>query len=259
MTPTAQITMTLERGLHVLRAFRAERAPLTNSEIVKRTGLPKATVSRLTTTLIALGFLRRVAGSTRFELAPASLRIGDTYLETNPVTDRVHPFLQELADQLNVSVALAVPDHLDMLYIAHRSSSRIATLRLGVGSLLPMGWTASGRAWLWGLRTDARNEYLESLKRADGARVAELERGIATAFQDLQTLGVCTSLGKYQRNAYGIALPVTVGRSATLMSLSCGAVELEPDMAAITARLAPVLKAAAADLVELLRDVDTRI
>ncbi|AGW93894.1 MULTISPECIES: IclR family transcriptional regulator [Cupriavidus] len=259
MTRPAQITMTLERGLHVLRAFRAERTPLTNAELVRRTGLSKATVSRLTTTLVALGFIRRVAGSTQFELASGSLDIGDTYLETNPVTERVHPFMQALADRLNVSVSLAVPDQLDMLYIAHRTSSRISTLRLGVGSLLPMGWTASGRAWLWGLRTDDRHDYLEALKHAAGARAGELERGIGAAFQDLQTLGVCTSLGTYQRNAYGIALPVTVGRSATLMSLSCGAVALEPDMTAITQRIAPMLKAAAAELVDLLRDTDAQI
>ena len=35
--------------------FRAARAPLSNAELVRRTGLPKATVSRLTTTLISIG------------------------------------------------------------------------------------------------------------------------------------------------------------------------------------------------------------
>ncbi|MEM5428684.1 IclR family transcriptional regulator [Cupriavidus oxalaticus] len=251
--------MTLERGLHVLRAFRSKRTPLTNSDLVRRTGLPKATVSRLTTTLVALGFLRRVAGSTQFELASASLGIGDTYLETNPVTARAHPFMQELADRLNVSVSLSVPNQFDMLYIAHRTSARIATLRLGVGSLLPMGWTATGRAWLWGLPADARASYLDALRQAAGPRADELDRGIATAFRELESVGVCSSLGKYQRNAYGIALPVTLGRSATRMSLSCGAVELAPDMAAITQRVAPALKEAAAGLAGLLRDVDTQV
>lgn len=126
MTPPAQITMTLERGLHVLRAFRAERTPLTNSEIVKRTGLPKATVSRLTTTLIALGFLRRVAGSTQFELAPASLHIGDTYLETNPVTDRVHPFLYHVAAARMQSVLQArVPAWPPALPEGHRARNGV--------------------------------------------------------------------------------------------------------------------------------------
>ena len=50
--------------------------------------------------------------------------------------------MQELADRLNGSVALAIGDHLEMLYIGYRISHRIATLRLGVGSLLPMGTTS---------------------------------------------------------------------------------------------------------------------
>ena len=38
--------LTVSRGLQVLRAFRGERNPLSNAEIVARTGLPKSTVSR---------------------------------------------------------------------------------------------------------------------------------------------------------------------------------------------------------------------
>ncbi|WP_439687773.1 IclR family transcriptional regulator [Cupriavidus oxalaticus] len=258
MTRATPVTLTLERGLQVLRAFRAERTPLTNSELVKRTGLSKATVSRLTTTLVSLGFLRRVAGGPRFALDAGALAMGHTYLETNPVTQLASPLMQALADRLKVSVSLAVPDQLDMLYIAQCTSARIATLRLGVGSLLPMGWTASGRAWLWGLAPDARRDYIEALKDAAGPRANEMDRGIQAAFDDLCATGVYMSDGNFQRNAYGIALPVKVGRRATLMALSCGAVALQPDVAAIRQRIVPELKSAALELVELLRDVDAQ-
>lgn len=39
MNPSSPVTMTLERGLQVPRAFRAERVPHTNGELVRRTGL----------------------------------------------------------------------------------------------------------------------------------------------------------------------------------------------------------------------------
>ena len=39
---------TLARGLSVLRAFRTSDDGLSNAEIAQRTGLPKSTVSRLT-------------------------------------------------------------------------------------------------------------------------------------------------------------------------------------------------------------------
>lgn len=247
----------MERGLQVLRAFHADRSPLTNLELSRRTGLSKATVSRMTTTLLRLGFLRREPGGARFALATAALGIGHTYIETNPVTRLVQPLLQDLADRLDVSAALAMPDQLDMLYIAQGVGAKIGTLRIGIGSLIPMGWTASGRAWLWGLPPDVRRAYIERLMQAAGPRAGELEHGLHAAFADLERNGVYLSLGNFQRNAFAIALPVKVGQAGTLMALSCGAIELAPDIPALRRRIAPALKEAAGEVVALLRDTDS--
>ncbi|WP_431824807.1 IclR family transcriptional regulator [Burkholderia sp. F1] len=255
MSQSSPVTLTLDRGLQVLRAFRADRAPLTNGELASRTGLPASAVSGLTSTLIDLGFIHRVAGGSRFELCPGVVGIGQAYLATNPVTPLAHPFMQQLADRLDVSVALAVPDHLDMLYVAHRSGARIAAPRMGVGSLAPMGATAIGRAWLWGLPDPLRRRQFAQLTEAAGPQADALAAGIDAAFADLRATGVCMSLGDHQRDAWSIALPVRVGVSKTLMALSCGAIEPEPDVAAIRRRIEPALKQAAIELTTLLRDV----
>ena len=68
-----QFATTLARGLDVLRAFGPNSLRLGNKEIVARTGLPKATVSRLTYTLTQLGYLRRNAHQNKYELAPQAL------------------------------------------------------------------------------------------------------------------------------------------------------------------------------------------
>jgi IclR family transcriptional regulator, positive regulator for flagellar biogenesis len=250
------VTLTVERGLEVLHAFRAARAPLSNAELVRRTGLPKATVSRLTTTLISIGYLRRVGGGRQFELSAGALSIGHAYLEANPVTRLVTPVMQKLADKLNLSVALAVPHRLDMVYIAWRASARIATLRLGVGSLLPMASTAVGRAYLYALPDAMREPLIAALLEAAGDDAGTVRENLEAAFEDLRQTGVCMSVGEYQRNAYGVAVPIVVGRTRTLMALNCGAVELEPDMAAIRQRVAPELKIAADTLSTILSDID---
>jgi DNA-binding IclR family transcriptional regulator len=247
--------MTLARGLEVLSAFHAERMPLTNGDLVRRTGLSRSVVSRLTATLIQLGFIRRVANGPRFELAAGVFGIGNAYLATNPVTRLAHPLMQQLADRLGVAVALAVPRHLDMLYIAHRYSMRNSTLQLGVGSLLPMGVTAIGKAWLWGLPEGARRDHVAQLLKAAGDRAPILSASFDAAFEELASTGVCTSVGGYQKNAYGVALPVRVGSLGTPMALSCGAVDPKPEVEAIRSRIAPALKQTAFDLTVLLRDV----
>ncbi|MFT3814917.1 MAG: IclR family transcriptional regulator [Acidovorax sp.] len=253
---TAGVTLTLERGLHLLRAFRAERKPLTNADLMRRTGLSRSSVSRLVCTLINLGYLRRAAGGKGLELAMGGLDIGMAYVHANPVTQRVHPLMQSLADQLNVNVALAVPDGLDMLYIACRTSAQLATLRLDVGSLLPMGATAIGRAWLWALPPPQRQDYLQAIARQAGAQAPAVVQRIGETFNELDRHGVCIVMGEYQHNAYGIALPLRVGSGGTLMALNCGAVGQEREPAAIRDRMGAELKRLAREIQELLRDVD---
>lgn len=256
MSDSPTVTLTLARGLQVLRAFRAARSPLTNAELVRRTGLSRSSVSRFTSTLIHLGYLRRVAGGPELELAPGGFGIGYAYAKANPVTQLVHPSMQALAERLEVSVALAMPDRLDMLYIAYRSSAQIATLRLDVGSLLPMGVTAIGRAWLWDLPPQQREKYLASILAQAGPDAGHLKQRIDVAFDDLHATGVCMAVSEYQHNAYGIALPIRVGRSGTLMAMNCGAVGLALDIGAIRDRMVPALKETAREVMTLLRDVD---
>ncbi|WP_369678970.1 IclR family transcriptional regulator [Burkholderia ubonensis] len=255
MSPSSPVTLTLDRGLQVLRAFHADRTPLTHGELASRTGLPRSAVSALTSALIDLGFIRRVAGDARFELGPNVVGIGQAYLAANPVTPLAQPFMQELADRLDACVALAVSDHLDMLYVAHRSGTRIATPRMGIGSLVPMGTTAIGRAWLCGLPDPLRRRQVAQLTEAAGPQANAIAAGIEAAFADLRATGVCLSLGENQRDAWSMALPVRVGVSKTLMALSCGAAEPQPDVDAIRRRIAPALKQAAIELATLLRDV----
>ncbi|MGE4244165.1 IclR family transcriptional regulator [Ramlibacter sp.] len=248
--------LTVSRGLHVLRAFRSSRSPLTNSELVRSTGLPKATVSRLTSTLLHLGFLRHVRGSREFELAAAPLGIGHAFIASSELLQVADPFLQELAERLGVSVALAVGDGLDMLYVAYRASHKVATLRLGVGSVLPMGTTSIGHAYLWGLPPEQRARQIEDLKKAAGSREAVMLRGMEESFSELFAGGACGVLGGYQRDAYGVAVPLRVGRDRTVMGLSCGKADVQPDLAAERKRIAPVLKNAATRLEELLAGFD---
>ncbi|MGE4238951.1 helix-turn-helix domain-containing protein [Ramlibacter sp.] len=77
--PRYKVT-SLERGLAVLRAMRDADGPLRNHDVVSRTGLPKATVSRLMSTLSTLGYLRRTDQGS-YVLRDQSARPGRAMLE----------------------------------------------------------------------------------------------------------------------------------------------------------------------------------
>ncbi len=252
----AASVLTVQRGMQVLRAFQSDPLPLGNAELVRRTGLPKATVSRLTTTLLHLGYLRHVPDGRRFELTVAPLAMGHAYAATSALVERAGPFLQALADRFEVNAALALPDGLDMLYVGFRAGQHTATLRYGVGSLVPMGQTAIGRAYLWGLPPRERQRLVATLLRQAGAQAGQTEAGIAQAFDELDRTGLCGVFGTFRRYTFGIALPVRIGREGTLMAMSFGNVTLDSSAARETRRLGPTLLAAAPELETLLADLD---
>lgn len=216
--------LTVRRGIEVIRAFRAARVALGNADIVKRTQIPKASVSRITSTLVSLGLLVRVPGTRKFQLGTRPLSIGQAYLDASPMTRLVTPVMQALADELGVSSALATRAGLQMLYVAYRKSENISTLRLGVGSLLPLDVTSVGRAYLWGMPELERDRVIEQIRLASGDRAEQRLKGISDAFNDLCRYGICMSIVEYQPDAFGVAVPVHLGQSRTLMTLNAGAV-----------------------------------
>lgn len=247
---------TVERGMQVLRAFRCERVPVGNAELVRRTGLSKATVSRLTSTLVQLGFLRHASSGRGFELAAGALGIGHAFVAGSELLRRATPLMQALADRLGVSTALGVQDGLNMLYVAYRVSPHVATLRMGLGSVLPMASTAIGRAYLWGLDDVERQRLLTALKRGLGTQWPALEAGIHDSFHQLEKTGTCAVMGGYQRDAYAVALPLRVGWQRLPMAMSCGKAMLGPNLAAVHKQLTPVLRDAAARIESLMADLD---
>jgi DNA-binding IclR family transcriptional regulator len=251
--------LTVERGLQVLRAFKSDGAPLGNSELVRRTRLSKATVSRLTSTLLQLGYVRHVPGSREFQLAAGPVGVGHAFIAGSELLQTAQPFMQSLADRLGVSVALGLGDGLDMLYVAYRASHRVATLRLGVGSVLPMGTTSIGHAYLWALAPTEQKRLIKALRIEAGPRAAEVEAAIRQSFADLERTGTCGVLGGFQRGAYGVSLPVFVGRERFVMGLSCGKAEVQPNLASERKRISPVLKEAAVQFEELLAGFDEPI
>ena len=204
---------TVARGLEVLRAFRSEPTPLSNAELVKRTGVSKAAVSRLTSTLLQVGYLRRAVDGRQFEVAAGTLAVGHSFVSNSELLAIANPLLQTLANRMEVSAAIAVPNGSDMLYIAYRASVKISTLRYGVGSVLPMGMSAIGRAYLWSLPESERAPLIKLLARSAAlGQWPVMESGIREAFEQLAEVGTCAVQGAFNRTTYAVALPVRVGR-----------------------------------------------
>lgn len=97
-TKDRNIVTAVSRGLSILSAFSPRDVWLGNSEIAERTGLPKPTVSRLTETLMRLGYLHHSSRRRQYRLGVAVLTLGYAVLGDLDVRKVARPAMQALAD-----------------------------------------------------------------------------------------------------------------------------------------------------------------
>ena len=219
--PDRMFVNALARGLEVLRVFDPSDGALGNNEIAKRTGIPKPTVSRLAWTLTKLGYLIYLPETRRYQLGPAGLSLGYAILSRLQVRNVARPFMQQLSDEIGASVAIGMRDRLEMLYIAYTHAESSMTLRLNVGTRIPLGSTAMGRAFLAAIPDTERSYLMQSLERKSPAEWPRMKNRIEAALTDVDRKGFCTSFGEWQRGVNAIAAPLKVRDE--IFAISCGA------------------------------------
>ncbi|MHC5797134.1 IclR family transcriptional regulator domain-containing protein [Lacisediminihabitans sp. FW035] len=134
------------RGLSVIRAFDADHAELSLSEVGRRASLPPAAARRFLHTLLALGYVR--TEGRLFALTPRVLELGFSYLSALSLPDIVQPHLELLSRQVGQSVSAAVIDGTDIVYVARVPTKRIMNVRITIGTRFPAYATSTGRVLL---------------------------------------------------------------------------------------------------------------
>lgn len=149
----------LERGIAILRAFRPGIDLLGNSELAERTGLPRATISRLTQTLTLVGMLDYCQSARAYRLAAPVLSLAHAMRSASPVLKVAYPSMQQLSQELGVNVGLATADQYDMVYLESIRHNQQQSLRsIVAGQRVPIALTTLGRAYLAVLPQEQRTE-----------------------------------------------------------------------------------------------------
>ena len=238
----------LARGLQLLRCFRSGEELLGNQQLAERCGLPKSTVTRLTYTLTRLGYLHHntQTGHTghagRYRLGLAALGIGGATLARLEVREKSRPVMQALADATGTQLALTVRDELAMLYVETcRPDNILLLLVLDVGSRIPLGLTAAGRACLAGMDAAHRHPLVARLQALDAAGWPATARGIRQAQVELAELGCCSSFGDWKPEIHGIAVPLALGNGLPDMVMSAAGPATSRSAASYLAEVRPRL------------------
>ena len=203
------LNRSLERGVEILRAFRPGADLLGNGEIAERTGLSRATVSRLTQTLVETGLLEHDRARRAYRLAAPVLSFAHAMRSGSPVLNAAAPLMRALAEKLRINVGLAVADRGEMVYLESvRYNRRVALRNVVAGQRVPMEVTSLGRAYL-AVAPDAQRRTLLSLFRgrrpADWAR---LRAEIQAARSSVEQHGYCSA--SWQPEVVAVAAPLVL-------------------------------------------------
>lgn len=199
----------LERGILVLRAFRPGSDLLSNGELAERTGLPRATVSRLAQTLVGTGMLEHDAARRAYRLAAPVLSLAHAMRSCSVVLDVAAPLMRAEAAKLHVNVGLAVADQADMVYLESvRYNSKVSLRTVVVGQRIPMELTSLGRAYLAVADDVRRRALLDQFKGRQRSDWPRIEKEIAQAAESIGRLGFCAA--SWQPEVVALATPVLI-------------------------------------------------
>jgi len=133
----------LERGLAVLRAVCASPdEPVRPGDLARATGLARSTVDRVISTLIRLDYLR--GEGREVALAPRAMELGRAYLAASGLPQLLEPLALRLADELDESVSVAVPDRGHARFVVQITRRRTMSLVFRIGDWLPVERCAAG-------------------------------------------------------------------------------------------------------------------
>lgn len=202
----------IERGLAVLAAFHVGDDWLGNQEIAQRTGVPKATITRLTQTLTGEGFLNHSAQLRKYRLAAAVLGLGFATIENSEVCAIARPLMQKLADDCGVFVSLAGRDGLDIVLLENcHSATNMATLALNAGARLPITSSPVGLALLSGLPKEERDYLVDRIRlRYEREYRVTLRQRVAKAVEQVSHKGYCASVGDWGVDLVVAAAPLNI-------------------------------------------------
>jgi len=213
---------TVAHGMAVLQCFRMAEPALSNKDLAERTGLSKATISRLTYTLALKGLLLYDGQLRRYRLGAGILSLAHPMLSGIRLRQMARPFMRALADRCEGSVSLGLYDNLHMVYLETSRGHEAIGFRPDIGARLPLLGSAMGRAWLANASSTMRKSVLQQIRSEDDWQMQTHGAAWRRAQRDWNNKGYCLSFGDWQADVHAVAVALPVPIFGEHLVFNCG-------------------------------------
>ena len=240
----------LARGLAVINAFSQQRPQQSISQLSLKTEIPRAAVRRCLLTLARLGYVGHDPERRTFMLRPKVLSLGYAYLSSIPLVTMAQPVLDRLSQSLHESSSVAVLEGGEIAYVARsKSSRRIMSVDLSVGSRLPAYCTSLGRVLLAGIPPPELKAYLADLKPVKRTpHTVVSKEGLRAAIDAARRDGFSIVDEELEVGLRSIAVPITDIRGEVIAAVNASTHASPLNLAQFQSTFLPALRHAAAEL-----------
>jgi DNA-binding IclR family transcriptional regulator len=205
----------IERAAAILRLLSGRTRRLGVAELAGELGLPKGTVYGILRTLQLVGFVEQDSESGKYQLGPALLHMGSSYLDGNELRTRALNWADGLAARSGESVRIGTLHENQVLIVHHVFRPDDSRQALEVGTLMPAHATALGKALL------AHHGYIatELTGKALVSFTASTVTDVYRFRQELETIsqrGWASEVGELFHGSASIAAPIEDHRRVTV-------------------------------------------
>lgn len=195
---------------------------LAYSEVVARTGLPKASTHRALKSLVQMGYLHFDAEASRYfgDLKLASL--GSAVTSHFDLKGYVRPYLVALQAETGHTCNLGVLSGDAGVYLDKVEGSEAFGIKLysAIGKRFPLHCTGMGKILLAGLRPAERRKLLARKLQAFTPNTITQPGRLERELKEVQRRGSALDRQEITRGIVCVAAPITDGEGATIGAIS---------------------------------------
>jgi DNA-binding IclR family transcriptional regulator len=202
----ATVIQSIDRAIRVLTALQGARR-MSLSELAARLDLAPSTTHGIVRSLVAHGMVVQERGSSRYQLGPAVLRLGNVYLDTLELRSKAIPWAEDLARRTGLAVRTGVLLIDDVVIINHEPRPDGSRQMPEVGIVIPVHASALGKAILAFLPEEEKRVLSESLRSMTGETITSPD-ALREQLDEVRTSGVATEQDEAVLGESSLASPV---------------------------------------------------
>jgi len=208
------------RAFDIIKIIAAHHRGIGVTEIAQQSGLHKSTVSRLVTTLEAVGAVDRGPEHTNFVIGDDLLAMLAPPVFPDNLIVLARPYLLELNAIIGEDVGLAILNDDSALYIDQVSSDHAVQVKDWTGHCFPLHVVSAGKAILAHQTADLLNRYLTQPLEKYTPNTVTNPGQLQAVLSTVKKHGIDWSFGEFDEDLNAVAAPILAHNGSPLAAIT---------------------------------------